>query len=442
MIRWTGEAQPGEPWWWAARKKHDWSDSLPEKTDILVVGAGYTGLAAAISAHECGAKVVVVDASIPGDGASTRNGGMFGAHPRLSWEKLSEEFGEDTADRIFAEATGAQKWVEDLIERENIACDLERTGRIQLAWTGSQFEAQKALVHAVKKKTDVAISVVERDALGTEIGTEVYFGGILFPDHGGLHPAKFHDGLVEAARKRAIPILARTPVTHFEKTGAVFSVMTSAGKITADRLVIATNGYSTSALGWFRQRVFPLPSYLIATEELPENLVGRLAPGGRMMVETRARHSYFRVSPDGKRVIFGGRASMTGIPPEKAAARLRKTMLEIWPELEETKLSHTWSGDTGYSFSHVPHVGQKDGLHYAVGFSGSGTVLAPYLGAKAGYQACGDPRGETPYSDTGLKRSWLHPTGTPHFLKAADLWYRFKVDRDDNRAARRDGAPL
>ncbi|MGB0853744.1 MAG: FAD-binding oxidoreductase, partial [Pikeienuella sp.] len=101
-------------------------------------------------------------------------------------------------------------------------------------------------------------------------------------------------------------------------------------------------------------------------------------------------------------------------------------------------LTHSWSGNTGFSFTHMPHVGEQDGLHYAMGFSGSGTVMAPYLGAKAAWRALGDDRGETAYAETTLGRHILHPGGTPHFLKAADLWYRFAVDPAQNRAAARD----
>jgi len=113
------------------------------------------------------------------------------------------------------------------------------------------------------------------------------------------------------------------------------------------------------------------------------------------MVETRARHSYFRASPDGKRILFGGRASMRDLPLDVAAKRMHATMCEVWPELSQTRLSHVWKGFTGYTFNHMPHVGAHDGVHYALGFSGSGTVMATYLGRKAGLQATGDKAGKT-----------------------------------------------
>lgn len=208
--------------------------------------------------------------------------------------------------------------------------------------------------------------------------------------------------------------------------------------MTAGKVIVATNGYTQGRLGWFRRRVFPVPSFLIATEALPDDLLARLAPGRRMMVETRARHSYFRLSPDGTRILFGGRAAMVPVSPERAAATLHATMTGIWPELAEVRLTHSWSGFTGFAFSHLPHVGAHEGLHFAMGYSGSGVALAPYLGMKCALQALGDPAGGTAYSRTPFATRPFHAGGKPHFLRLADPWFRQVIDRRQDRAARPD----
>ncbi|MFX0544995.1 NAD(P)/FAD-dependent oxidoreductase [Roseovarius sp. S1116L3] len=436
MTLWTQDAEPGRPYWWDGL---DWAEpqgELPATCDLLIIGAGYTGLSAALAAHECGAKVAVVDALDPGKGASTRNGGMFGAHPRLGWGTLQKQFGADVADALFDEASTALDWAKDLIAHEGIDCDLQQTGRIQLAWTAKHFENQKTLAQTLADKSRVRAHIVPRDGLAQEIATERYFGGIVFEEHCGIQPAKFHQGLMRAVQARGIPVIAHCPVTALERTGATFAATTPKGRIAAEKVLLATNGYTAKPFKWHASRVFALPSYIIATEPLAANLIGHLAPGRRMMVETRARHSYFRISPDGTRILYGGRASMVNVAPDVAARRLRATMCEIWPELKGTKVSHSWSGNTGYSFTHMPHVGADRGLHYAMGYSGSGTVMAPWLGAKAAYQAMGDARGETGYSRTALKRHWMHPGTRPHFLQAANLWYRTAVDWSDNLKSR------
>ena len=438
MIGWSDEAELGRPYWWD-RDREPPPDELDAATvDVLIVGAGYTGLSAAIAARDAGATVAVVDAGIPGQGASTRNGGMFGAHPRLGWAALAKAFRPETADALFAEANPALNFVKDLIQAEGIDCNLQQTGRIQLAWTKHHFESQKVLASHVSEKSDVDVRIVEKADLSAEITTDRYAGGILFPEHCAINPQKLYDGLLAAVRKRGVPVIANTPVVGATRNGGRFTVKTSGTPMTAEKVILATNGYTPAAFRWHQRRVFPLPSYLIATEELPLDLIDEIAPGKRMMVETRARHSYFRVSPDGKRFLFGGRASMRDIPLEVAAKRLHQTMCEVWPALAATRLSHVWTGNTGYSFSHMPTVGEHDGIHYAMGYSGSGTVMAPYLGAKAAWQALGDPRGATAYSQTRFRPSLLHPFQRPHFLRAADVWYRNWIDPQENRAARRD----
>jgi glycine/D-amino acid oxidase-like deaminating enzyme len=423
----SAEAEPGTPYWWDVPHDDDGADAPPPDCDVLVVGAGYAGLSAAIAAHDCGARVAVVDRDTPGRGASTRNGGMFGAHPRLGWPALAARFGPATADAL---------WAKGLIAREGIDCDLQETGRIQLAWTAAHLEGQRGMARHVAEKSEVETRIVERAELGQEIATDRYFGGLLFPAHCGLHPAKYHRGLMRAARRRGIPVSGQAAVTALERTGPGFRARTAKGDMRAGKVILCTNGYTTATFRWHVARVFPLPSFMIATEELPAELIARLAPGRRMMVETRARHSYFRLSPDGRRVLWGGRASMRALPLREAARRLRATMVEVWPELAGARISHAWWGNTGFTFNHMPHVGEDRGLHHAMGFSGSGTVMAPYLGAKAAYRAVGDPRGATAYADTAPRRHPLHPTPTPHFLKAADLWYRQVVDRVETARGR------
>ena len=441
MSLFTAGAAPGRPYWWEDIDWPDLTGAPPERVDLMVIGAGYAGMSAAIAAHDAGARVAVVDAAEPGQGASSRNGGMVGAHPRLGWDALATAFGPQVADAVFAEAAPALDWLRDLIVREGIACDFQETGRIQLAYTRTHFARQRLLAQHLRDKTTVCCRLLDRSDLPAEIVTPLYHGGLLFPDHGAFHPAKFHRGLLGAALRRAIPVISHCPVVEFHRAGQGHLITTRNGKVRASQVVLATNGYTGRRFRWFAARVFPLPSYLIATEPLSPDVIGKLVPGRRMMVETRARHNYFRVSPDGSRLLFGGRAAMVPIDPETAARRLCATMVEVFPELAGTRLSHVWTGDTGYSFNHMPHVGAHEGIHYAMGFSGSGTVLAPYLGAKAALRALGDPAGETAYEYTALTSRWFHRGGTPRFLRPADLWYRHWVDRRENRAADRDARP-
>ncbi|MCC0041593.1 MAG: FAD-binding oxidoreductase [Rhodobiaceae bacterium] len=429
-------AAPGHPYWWdGVAAFPQLPDRAPETCDVLIVGAGYTGLSAAIVCADAGARVTVVDAGAPGQGASSRNGGMFGAHPRLAFETVQKHFGIEVARGIYAEASQAYAFTRGLIEREAIDCDFTACGRIQMAWTPGHFAAQKRLVANIKAVADFNMEIVDRDALASEIRTDRYYGAILFPEHGGLQPRKFHDGLLKAVLARGVTVVRDCPVEELARSGADFVARTPAGDVRAQRAIMATNGYTRGGHGWLRRRVFPLPSYLIATEPLDAERIAALAPGRRMMVETRARHSYFRVSPEGSRIVFGGRAAITQISPQRAAARLHETMCGIWPSLRDVRLTHCWSGNTGFSFNHMPHVGSHDGVFHAIGFSGSGVVMAPYLGMKVAYQMLGDERGQTAYSGTHLATRPYHFGGSPWFLHPGEFWYRNVVDRREDAEA-------
>ena len=345
-------------------------------------------------------------------------------------------FGPDTADGITQEAKTALEFVRSLIKNESIDAGHQHTGRISLAWTKAHFENQKRVAARMQEKSDVEVSIVERNDLGAEINTECYFGGMLLPEHGGIHPRKFHEGLLCSVLERGISVVPDCPARTWQRTRNGFLVETPKGTIAAKKIVLGTGGYATSNFPWFRQRVFPLPSFIVATERLDPDLIADLAPGRRMMVETRARHSYYRISPDGSRILYGGRSSMRPLELRNAALRLHKTMCQVWPSLSNVKLTHVWTGNTGYSFNHMPTVGEKDGIHYAMGYSGSGTVMAPYLGAKAGLRAA-EAGGETAYAHTKLQTSLLNPTGTPWFLYAADFWYRNWVDRIETAQGRK-----
>jgi glycine/D-amino acid oxidase-like deaminating enzyme len=437
----------GTPYWWEdGAPLPDLPTVPPEAADLVIVGAGYTGLVAAITARRAGASVALIDAAVPGQGASTRNGGMFGPHPRLSYDQMCARFGAETAVDVFNESPQALGFTRRLIEDEGIACDFQITGRVLLAWTKSDFAAQKKLARDLRQNTAYHIDVLERSELAPHIATAQYFGALYFADHAALQPRKFHDGLMAIALSEGVQVVQNCRVLDISKrgskTGSGFDVQTRGGSIRAGKVIAATGGYTNGGgiFPWLRRRVFPLPSFIIATEPLPPEMIAELAPGRRMMVESRAKHSYYRISPDGTRILMGGRASMVPVGPELAARRLKRTLCEIWPQLSSTAITHSWRGFTGYSFTHTPYVGVKEGIHYAMGYSGSGVVMAPYLGMKVAYRALGDPRGDTVFTKTALQTRLYHPGSWPLFLAPGEFWYRQIIDRVETARAARDRA--
>lgn len=431
------DLKKSKPYWWEAFPAFEGEEAnLPETVDVVVVGAGLTGTTAALTLAKAGTNVLLLDAERPGYGASSRNGGMIGGGYRLSFDQMSEKYGRDTAFSLLDESYNASyDFARKLIADEKIDCDYNAYGRFRGQWNDAEYDATARGLDDLRKLIDVDIDMVPKTEQRREIGSDLYSGGMLLNDHGGLHPGKYIHGLLKAAKRAGAKVMGNTVVTATTRQGNGFVVETSRGNVVADQVLMATNGYTTPDFNKLKRRLIPVWSFLIATEELPQSLIDDILPTRRMCVETRHRHCYFRLSPDGKRFILGSRAGMSKIPKDRATKVLRKLMQEIFPQLATAKISHTWTGQTGFTFSFLPNIGQFDGVWHAAGFSGSGNAMAPYLGHKAALNMLGDPAGETGFTKTALEtRFWYQKRAW--FLPFAHQMYRFIDRKEDRQRAR------
>jgi glycine/D-amino acid oxidase-like deaminating enzyme len=192
----------------------------------------------------------------------------------------------------------------------------------------------------------------------------------------------------------------------------------------AERVAICTNGYTGPQFPEFRRRVLPLRSAIIATEAIDPALMSQLMPNARMCGDSRRIVAYYRPSPDGQRILFGSRATGLVDNPAKNAVHLRRSLVEIFPQLADTGISHCWSGLVAYTFDHVPHIGQRDGIFYAMGYCGSGVARASYFGQKLGYKILDQPhQGRTAFDDLAFQGKALY-TGNPWFMPLLLNWHR------------------
>ncbi|HER26458.1 MAG TPA: FAD-binding oxidoreductase, partial [Rhodospirillales bacterium] len=305
-------------------------------------------------------------------------------------------------------------------------------GRFRGQWNKAEYDATARSLDDLRKIAPLNLEMISQERQRHEIGTEFYSGGLLLHDHGGLHPGKYTAGLIAAAGRAGATFCGNTIVTNVAPSGSGFQVTTSRGNIRAGSVLMATNGYTTNDFSWLKRRIFPPVVNMIVTEELSPEIVEDLMPGKRMIVETRARHCYYRLSPDGKRLMIGGRVGLTPIPYDRAARILRNLMVEIFPRLKSVKISHCWNGQTGFSFSYLAHLGQHNGIWHALGYSGSGNGMAPYLGHKAALNMLALAGGETNFTKTKLEtKSWYQ--GWPWFLPIAQSLFRLK-DIKENMA--------
>lgn len=410
------------PYWWdhAPLAAID-RPALPARADAVVIGSGYTGLHAALAIARGGRSVVVLDKGRVGEGCSTRNGGQISTSVKPGLDALTRRHGAETARGILAEGVASRAFIEDFVRAEGIECDFRACGRFHAA------AHPRAYAELAAQADGVNVTLVPRERQREELGTDLYHGGVVFHRHASLDPGLYHAGLLARVQAAGALIAPQTEATALDETGAGVTVRTPHGAIEARDVVLATNGYSSPLSPWHRRRVIPIGSYIVATEAQDPALIAKLFPTGRIASDSRRVVYYYRASPDGRRVLFGGRTGAGETDAQVAAERLHAVMRSLFPELSGARLSHSWMGFVAYTFDELMHTGARGRIQHAMGYCGSGVGMASYLGMKAGLRVLGDPAG-----DTALMRPEF-PTrpfyaGDPWFLPAAVTTYRL-LDR-------------
>lgn len=413
------------PYWWDQVPRPTLPDHpLPAQVDVLVVGSGYTGLHAALQTARAGRGTLVIDAEDAGWGCSTRNGGQISTSVKPGFATLARRHGEARAREIVGEGQRSLSWFGEFVRSEQLDCDFGVVGRFHAAHNAHQFEA---LAHAATHQTpglEVPAEVVPRSEQRREIGTDAYWGGVLYGAHASVHPARYHQGLLNKVLAAGASVRPRCPALSIERDGDGHRVRTPQGPVRARQVVIATNGYTGPLTPWLRRRVIPIGSYIIATEPLAPGLMQRLIPHNRIVSDTRRVVYYYRASPDRQRILFGGRVSHDETDPRVSGPLLHQDLVALFPELANTRVSHSWCGFVAYTFDELMHIGRHEGLHYAMGYCGSGVGMGSYLGMRLGQQVLGLAEGLTAFDDLPFQTRPLY-SGKPWFLAASVRWYRW-----------------
>ena len=401
-------------------------EPIPASCDVLVVGAGYTGLAAARGLARSGASVVVVDREHAGWGASSRNGGQVLTGLKLEPAALVAMFGETRARELFDVSLDSMAALESLLGDEAIRCGYERTGHLQAACKPAHFDAFREEQELLARVFNHEVRLVPPADQAAEIGTGAYYGLLVDERSGAINPAQFVRGLAAAATRWGASVVGGVSVLEITKSGSAWLVRTSAGDVRAKDVFIATNGYTGPATPALRRRLIPIGSYIIATAPLTEATAARLLPKRRMVFDSRYFLHYFRVTPD-RRLLFGGRAEFSG-PTLESAGRateiLRHGMTSIFPELKGTPIDHSWSGHVAFTRDQMPHAGRLDGMYYAGGYCGHGVAMAAYLGGLMARRIAGETF-EHPLIDAPFPAVPFYD-GRPWFLPIVGAYYRFR----------------
>jgi glycine/D-amino acid oxidase-like deaminating enzyme len=422
------------PYWWDAAKPVAAADAaLPAAVDVLIVGSGYTGLRAALVLARAGRSVVVVDREDPGFGAARRNAGFLGRVLKKSFIGLMNKRGLSHAIRVYRELDDAYQTLMQFITEERIECFAAREGRFVGATSPAHYELLARELDALDKHLGLPHALIARRDVRTELATDIYYGGATIPDLGSLHPGLYHRGLLDRTVAAGALIRGRVEVTNFIRQNEAhrFKVTTTAGNVAARDVIVATNGYTTSQLGWWSRRVIPFQGYMAATEELATELVRKIIPHRRVVIDTNTNIDFFRPAPDGNRILFGGATAGGMQSADEIARKMRAILARTLPDLQHTKLSHVWTGFCAGTFDLMPHAGGRDGLWHAMGYNFAGITMGSYLGHKIGQQILGEANGQTVFSEDPFPTLPLY-RGKPWFLPAAMQYF----DWNDRKTAR------
>lgn len=346
--------------------------------DVCIVGAGYTGLVAAIHLAERGKNVVVLEAERVGWGASGRNGGQIVTGFNRPISTLAAWMGRNDARRLWEMSEEAKSTLAGLVDRFGIDCDL-RWGYLLAACKDRQLADLRAWQDELLGLGYEKARLIDRDGVRSEVATDAYVGGIVDSGSGQLHPLNYALGLARAAESLGVRIFEDSRVTAVE-TGPAPLARTAAGSVRAKFLILAGNAYLGRLVPGLDGTIMPVATYIVGTEVLGESRANALIPSGMAVADANFVLNYYRRSPD-HRLLFGGGVSYSGLDRPDLKRTLQRSMLGLFPQLRGVRIEYLWGGNVAITMNRLPHLARLGPTTYvAHGYSGHGVALTAICG--------------------------------------------------------------
>ncbi|RNB87014.1 FAD-binding oxidoreductase [Brevibacillus fluminis] len=412
--------------WSATANAHRERASLQgnKEADVVIVGAGYTGLSTAYHASQLGLKVIVVEQNEAGWGASGRNAGMILPGYKDYIKTLAAKHGLETAKDMFSLSLDAIALVKKMVSDNQIACDLAQTGHLIAATKPKHMDSLREEQEFLQKQFHYRTEMVTTEEMRRELDSPLFAHGGLVDEHScSFHPLNYALGLADATEALGGVIYERSRVIAIDRTPGKVIVRTAEGAVTAKELVIATNGYTDDLVKKLTRSVYPIASYMVATEPLAPDLAAQLVPRNRMVFDTKNFIYYFRLTPDG-RLVFGGKDQFTGEETAQTYEEVRDDLIKVFPQLKETRIDYKWGGLLGVTYDMLPYIGQlEDGTHFSIGCAGHGAAITTMLGKIIAQNIAGESRIKKGLETVPLKQIPFH--GQRAFvLSVLEVYYK------------------
>lgn len=379
----------------------------PLRTQVVVIGAGYTGLSAALHLAERGRDVVLLEALDIGARASGLNGGQVIAGLKYDPAELLRRFGPDQGNRLITTIGAGPELVFELIRRHGIACDAVRNGWIQAALLERDLPALQARA-AQWRQYGVDSTILTRQQAAQLVGTDAYCGGWLDPRGGTVQPLSYARGLARAARRAGARIHTQSPALRLTRQGANWHVATPQGDVTAECVLLATDAYTDGLFEPLRRSLVPVPSSQAATAPLSPALRQSILPAGQSVSDTGPLLRYFRLDSTG-RLLMGSRGTFEAAAGPDAMRHLHEAVRTTFPALAGIEFEFHWSGLVAITADRLPHLHQLGpALFAAVGYNGRGIALATTMGKMLARLGAGEPIADMEFPLTSLRPMRLH----------------------------------
>ena len=355
-----------------------------QRSDVVIIGGGFTGLSAALALAKRGISTVLLEAESIGWGASGRNGGQVIPGLKYDPDELITRYGEERGERMIALSAHNADVVFDLIKQHNIDCDAQQRGWIQPAVTHASLKAIESRARQWQSR-GVEIAWLNQQQCAERLGTSEYLGGWVDPRAGGLNPLAYARGLAQAAHEHGARLHEHTRVTSLTRTEGRWRVTAEGGaEIQAERVLLCTNGYSDALQPKLASSLIAANSYQIATRPLTAEEGSQILPGGEVASDARKLLLYFRRDRDG-RLLMGGRGSFNDPRKPNDFRHLENAIIKLYPQLKDVEIAFRWAGRIAIAQDSLPHVHEpQPGLTVALGYNGRGVAMGSHLGKLLG----------------------------------------------------------